>query len=247
MHETFDLLGNDFEKQQDSIKIILEGGGSRTGLLGIKDKEIDLGLSSFAFDLDSVLGEGHQVEEQVVAYDGIVLINHDSNPITKLTNEQVSGIYSGSLNDWSQLGGPSGLILPIVRNENSGTQRFFTQYFNIDRLSPQAVVAQENTEIVQRVLSNQNGIGFIGLSYFAVGVNNILIPSSSSDSSFVGPSKTSLTGGYYPLKRPLRVYYQRDRSPSVDAFLNYLNSSRAQYLIEQEGLIPNPRLSATSR
>ena len=240
MYETFDLLRSDFEKQQDTIKVTLEGGGSRTGLMAIKDDAVDIGLSSFEFDVDNELGSGHNVVDRVVAFDGIVLVNHDNNPVQQLSNDQVNGIFGGTITDWQELGGPSGAILPIVRNQNSGTQRFFFDYFNIDQPAASAVVADENNEIVQRVLNNQNGIGFIGLSYFAVGVNNVLIPSLDTlRADFIGPSKTSLINGYYPLKRPLRIYHKLNPDAVVSAFLSYLNSDNAVRIMEGEGLIPN--------
>lgn len=239
MHETFNALKSDFEKTQDTLVIVLEGGGSRTGMMGVFEDEVKIGLSSFAFNLDSILGEGHGIQEQVVAYDGIVLINNEDNPVQHLTNEQVSGIFSGTITNWRELGGNSGRIIPIIRNRNSGTQQFFTDFFNIESTVNSAVIADENVEIVNTVTENLAGIGFIGFAYFTQRVHNILLPGPiAGDAPFVAPSFKNLLSGSYPLKRSLRIYYKDASDPVVSAFLSYLKTMRARYVIESNGLVP---------
>lgn len=239
MHETFDALKNDFEKMQDTLTIALEGGGSRTGMMGVFENEVQIGLSSFPFNLDYILGDGHGIQEQVVAYDGIVLISNEDNPVQQLTNEQVADIFSGHITSWRELGGNTDKIVPIIRDQNSGTQQFFTNFFDIESLANSAVVAAENREIVNTVSENLSGIGFIGFTYFTQRVHNILLASPvAGDTPFVAPSVKNLLAGSYPLKRSLRIYYKDNTDPAVSAFLTYLETSRARFVIESIGLVP---------
>ncbi len=240
MHEPFAALKAAFESSQDSIKVILEGGGSRTGLMGIQNEEIDIGLSSYHFDIDSILGNDNNIKEQVVAYDGIVLINNERNPITHLTDEQVTGIFTGKYTDWAQLGGQPGKIQPIIRNKNSGTQKFFAEYFKIDQVPTNALIAEENHEIVQGVLSDQNGIGFVGYAYVTLNVKDLSISSMDNSEEQVFPSKRSILAGAYPLKRGLRIYYQSIPRPEVNVFLEFLASDKGQQTLELHGLINVP-------
>lgn len=241
MHETFEALKRDFESLQDSIAISLNGGGSRTGLMAIKSGQADIGLSSYQFDIDSILGSGHGVTEHVVAYDGIVLVNNKKNPVNELTDEQIAGIYSGRYTDWSQLGGQPGKILPVIRDENSGTQKFFAEHFNVENITPNAVTAEENHEIVSRVFEDEHGIGFIGYAYVTLNVKDISIPAvNDEDTFFVYPSQRSIQDGAYPLKRALMMYYDNVPNEAVRSFLNYLSSSRGQQVLEKNGLISLP-------
>ena len=239
MHEVFSTLASDFQKIQDTLKINIEGGGSRTGLMAIKNSTADIGLSSFPFDLDSVLGENHTVGQRIVAYDGIVVINHLENPIIKLSDTQVSSIFSGLIKDWSEIGGEPGQIMPIIRDSNSGTQRFFAEHFKIFEVAPTAVVAGENHEIVDSVISNKNSIGYIGYAYYTAMVRNLELPSSitSDSATFVAPEPRFISNGSYPLKRSLRIYYNSGYDPRVVAFLKYLDSNRAREIFESYGLI----------
>lgn len=238
MYETFLELKNDFEKRQDSIKITLEGGGSRTGLMAIKNQEAEIGLSSFPFDLENTLGPSHGIQQQVVAFDAIVVVTNTSNPIDSLSDKQLSDIYTGKIYDWAQLGGKSGLIMPVIRDENSGTQQFFTDYFQITQLAPTAEVAIDNAEIVSRVSGSVHGIGFIGFAYFTESVKNLKLPSDSTQLSFEAPTHRNLENGKYPLKRGLIIYYPEQTSPAVAGFLQYLQTQQAESVIESFGLIP---------
>ncbi len=239
MHEAFEMLKAEFERAQDSIKITIEGGGSFTGLSAIKERTADIGLSSYEFDLEAELGAGHDVTEQVVAYDGIVIISNMNNPISRMTNEQVSGIYTGKITDWSQIGGEPGRIVPVMRDENSGTQKFFTDYFHVNKFNPLVLIEKENKAIVSRVQENENGIGFIGFGYFTMGTHSVEISSGDTqDSAFISPTFENLGQGLYPLKRSLLMYYRKGENPAVRAFLKYLGSNEAHLVIKEHGLIP---------
>ncbi len=239
MHGAFSALKKDFEKRQDTVKVFIEGGGSKTGLMAIKEGSADVGLSSYEFDLDSVLGSNHGVNQKIVAYDGIVLISHTDNPVLKLNNQQVAGIFSGRYTDWRQVGGYAGRIVPIVRDSNSGTQAFFTEYFKIEKVNPVAVVADENKVIVTRVQENQNAIGYIGFGYFTDSANSLEIAQKDEvDSQFVSATFKNLGSGMYPLKRSLRMYYRDHENPALQAFMTYLQSQDAQLIIQGQGLMP---------
>ncbi len=235
MHAVFQELKENFEKSNPGIHILLEGGGSRTGLNAIREQSADIGLSSFEFDLEKELGSTSRVKEQLIAYDGVVLITNENNPLDSLTDEQVEKIYEGQINDWSEIGGNPGSILPIVRDENSGTQKFFTEHYAINSLSNSAVTLDENKDIVNKVHSNVNAIGFIGFAYFAHGVHEIKLAADSF--KFRSPTKSNLINNTYPLKRGLRIYYNDQLSDSTKAFLVYLNSEEAKSIIESFGLI----------
>ena len=237
LHQVFNQLKKDFEKLQDTLAIELEGGGSRTGLSAIIDRTADIGLSSYEFKLDSLLGTDHQISQKIIAYDGIVVINNHLNPIRKLSNDQISAIYSGKITDWSEVGWRKGQIIPVLRDSNSGTQLYFSTYFKIAKASPHAIIAKENSEILDSVVSNDNGIGFVGYSYFTSMVNNIWLESESDNDSVIFVPPVSLYSGEYPLKRSLRIYFESEKDDRVVAFLKYLNTESAKAIITQHGLI----------
>lgn len=241
MHDAFDALKADFESVQDSVELQIEGGGSKIGLEAIRNGDAEIGLSSFPFDLDSIFGADHGIYEQIIAYDGIVIVNNRKNPIRELSNEQIAGIFSGEINDWSQVGGNQGKITPIIRDQNSGTQKFFTEHFGVQQVTDKAIIAGENSEIVAKVVGLDSGIGFIGFSYFSESINDVLLESTMAD-TFVPPTFRHMQNGSYPLKRSLQIYYRNENDPALSAFLAYLDTPRAQSVMEMTGLIPARKL-----
>lgn len=251
MHETFSALEADFEKLQDTVRVTIEGGGSRIGLMAIREGQTDIGLSSYPFKLDSMLGIDHGVQELVVAHDGIVLISHQQNPIHQLSNEDVTAIFSGAVRNWESIGGFKGQIVPVIRDENSGTQQFFSDYFQLEKPSDRAIVARENKEIVEKVSTDPASIGFIGFAYFTESVNNLLVEYRGDPNEtrveFVAPSFKNVNSGKYPLTRSLQIYYKEGQNQAVKAFIDYLKTPRAQAVIESYGLIVDQELVAHSQ
>ena len=49
----------------------------------------------------------------------------EKNPIDNLSIEQIQGIYTGDIVNWSEVGGWDCELHPYVRNRNSGSQEKF--------------------------------------------------------------------------------------------------------------------------
>lgn len=237
LFDTFMELKADFERRQDTVSIILEGGGSRTGLFAISNHTADIGLSSYTFDLDGELGQGHGIKEKVVGYDGIVIVSNYDNPIQALSDEQIGAIYRGEITNWQEITSHHGAIRPLVRDGNSGTQKFFSTYFDVQVPANATTVTMNNAEVVSKVRNDVNSIGFIGYAYFAESVKEVLLKSHDTSHVYVAPNQINLLNGQYPLKRSLQMYYYEDANPAVKAFLDYLDTNEAKIIIESFGLV----------
>jgi ABC-type phosphate transport system substrate-binding protein len=73
--------------------------------------ETTAGLQAFPFALDTL----------VMTVSG----NVASNAPTALTTTQLLDIYKGNVTDWNQVGGTSGIIVPMIPQAGSGTRNFF--------------------------------------------------------------------------------------------------------------------------
>ena len=63
--------------------------------------------------------------KNVIAYDGITVVVNPKNPVSKLTLNQLRGIYNGSISNWKQVGGEDKPISAISRDSSSGTYADF--------------------------------------------------------------------------------------------------------------------------
>ena len=66
--------------------------------------------------------KGVELLSRPVAKDALTFIVHADNPVQNLTLEQIRKIYTGEITNWKEVGGNDALIIPYVRNADSGTQ-----------------------------------------------------------------------------------------------------------------------------
>ena len=76
----------------------------------------------FSYDM---LGEGARTQADALRYqasyeNAIAVIVNPDNPVSQLTLRQISDIYSGKINNWSQVGGEDRPIVRLSRETNSG-------------------------------------------------------------------------------------------------------------------------------
>lgn len=78
---------------------------------------------------------GKDVEMTAVAIDALIMLCSTENPVDSLTENQLSGIYSGRIKSWSEVGGKKSDILPYQSASNSAEQELFNRTLNMgDRL-----------------------------------------------------------------------------------------------------------------
>ena len=125
-------------------------------------------LTAGQADLASVswLSEGASAPGQLwyrtVARDSLVLITHPSNPLGGLTLSQLRDIYQGKIFSWADLGGPGLDIVPVSREEGSGTRLSFeTLVMGGRSVAPMAVVMPSNRAVVDYVSTTPGGIGYV--------------------------------------------------------------------------------------
>jgi phosphate transport system substrate-binding protein len=105
-----------FETRHPGVRIDVQTGGSGKGIADARSGVADIGMASRGLKD----GESDLTAHQIAA-DGVCLIVHQSNPITELTDEQVVGIYTGQINNWSELGGPDRPIVVVHKAEGRAT------------------------------------------------------------------------------------------------------------------------------
>src|SRR5215510_12891754 len=59
------------------------------------------------------------------ARDGLAIVVHPSNPVSRIAFDDLRGIYSGKSVSWAALGGADRRIVPVVQRTETGTTQFF--------------------------------------------------------------------------------------------------------------------------
>ena len=230
-------LKNAYVKSNPSVKIDILAQGSSHAFSNLDAGTADIGMSSRKVkqkELDKFEAKGKALVEHVAAWDMIAVIVNDKNPVRKLSLKQIEGIFTGSISNWSEVGGPDAPISVYTRNTSSGTYKSFSGLAMSKKdYGTKCQKLEGNQPIVTEVTKNINGIGYVGFAY-AKGENykTVKVEGVSAKVSKIAD---------YPLAR--KLYYYTVGQPTGEAakFLKWATSSDAANAIVAEiGFIPTP-------
>lgn len=238
------------EKYQDlhpEIRISVTGGGSGTGISSLINNTVDIANASRLIkqvEINNARANGVDPIEYVVARDAIAVIVHPDNPIDQLTLKQISDIYTGKLDNWSQLGGENRPIVRLSRETNSGTHVYFLE--EVIRLgnpedktifSANTLLLPSSEGIIAEVKDNPNAIGYDGLGYVTEEVK-VLSIAVDENFAFIYPSLSTVNDNSYAISRNLFIYSAGSPKPFVQDYLNWIMSPEGQKIVEELGFIP---------
>ncbi len=145
----------------------VQGGQSDIGIEGAASGRFDIGDSS----RNPLPTDPKGLVFTKMAEDGVCIITNDSNPLANLSEEQVQGIFTGGIRDWSEIEGSkaSGPIDLFDRDGASGTQDAFQHIFlgEEKKISPSATTEASNGLEENAVKADKNAIGFVSFAFTA--------------------------------------------------------------------------------
>ncbi len=230
----------DYKKNNKSSNVSVTGGGSGVGISALLAGTTDIAQASrrIKFDERQKLKEaGKTVKEIIVAYDALAVVVHPSNKVTKLTREQLEGIFTGKIKNWKELGGDDLKIVPYSRETSSGTYEFFKESVLKNKNYLSGIMSMPATgAIVQSVSQTKGAIGYIGLAYINSSVKAVSV-SYDGGKKYVEPSVANAKNKSYPIVRPLYYYYEVKSEAKVKPFIDYVLSETGQKIVSQVGFI----------
>ena len=111
---------------QPDVRIEVECGGSDRGIKDIREGNAEIGMVSRASKADEKGLFGFPM-----ARDGVSIIVHKTNPLTALSNEQITGIFSGKIGTWLPLNGKDAPIAVILREPQKPVTEMFEKHFGL--------------------------------------------------------------------------------------------------------------------
>ncbi len=232
------------------VDVVVQGGGSGTGLAALLNENADIAQMSRAMadtEWEEAENLGIEVTEVIVAGDALVIAVHPGNPVDSLTIEELGAIYRGDITDWAEVGGNAGDILLLSRDTSSGTHVFFREaVVREGGLYPEAEFSVESLflpstqAIVDELIQNENAIGYIGVGYYdpeQVGLVGIEIEESDVP---VSPVEDHPEGISYPLARPLYFYVAGDYGGLVEDYVEFVLGDAGQSVVREMDFLPVP-------
>ena len=198
--------------------------------------------------LEAAEHAGMELHMTPIGSEAFVFFVNSKNPVTGLTVEQVRGIYTGAITNWSQVGGRRQSIRPFQRAENSGSQSALQRLMGDlpliepeeeDRIAGMGGIIRE----VASYRNYRNAIGFSFRYYATEMVRNGDIRLLALDG--VEPTKETIRDGTYPISSyfyavtaaPIGKPAPEERNETMAAFLNWILSPQGQTLVEETGYV----------
>lgn len=235
-----------YQAEHSAVRISVTGGGSGTGIAALINKTADIANASRQIkseEEEEAKSNGVIPQEHIIARDAIAVIVNPGNPIGQLTLQQISDIYSGKYNNWSELGGEDRPIVRLSREVNSGTHVYFLE--TVVRMgkdekiffSPDTLLLPSSEGIITEVRQNPNAIGYDGLGYVPEDLKTIAIAPEEGD-AYILPSVETVNDKSYPIARDLYMYTDGEPRGVVKAYLEWILSAEAQQIVTDLGFVP---------
>jgi len=176
-----------------------------------------------------------------IGKEAFVFIVNQGNPLEDITVDQIRGVYSGAITDWSQLGVDGiGPIVAYQRPKNSGSQTALEALMGDTPLmeAPKGVVAVDMGEIVDTVEYRNlpNAIGY-SFRFFCTDMMNSEVKLLAVDG--VAPTEENIRNGSYPITSTIyAIRLKGNDNPNVVALLDWIQSPQGMELVEKSGYTP---------
>jgi phosphate transport system substrate-binding protein len=236
-----------YRKVAPEVSIAVTGGGSGTGIAALVNGTVDIANASRQMTQEEIAAaqaNGITPVEFTVAIDAIAVIVHPDNPVSQLTIDQLSDIFTGRITNWKAVGGRDAPIVLLSRETNSGTHVYFLENVirkgktdNKDIFAPQTLLMPSSVGISSEVRRNPNAIGYDGLGYVTK-EEKVIAVAKSSGSPYVLPSAETATNGSYPLSRYLYMYTAGQPTGPIAQYLEWIRGQDGQAIVTQLGFVP---------
>jgi phosphate transport system substrate-binding protein len=241
-------LAEEFMKKNPGVNIAVTGGGSGTGIAALLNKTTHIANSSRDMEpkeVEAAKKAGVEPFRVVFATDGISVITHPDNPVSKLNLEQLGKIFKGDTKNWKDVGGPDMAISLYGRQSNSGTYVFFREFVVKGDYSAQKKMMNGNAQIVEGVQRDKAGIGYVAVGYVVSekgevkpGVKIVNISVDAKSEAYSPAIMDNVMSGKYPISRPLNQYLAGKPTGKVLDFIKYEISPEGQEIVRKQGFFP---------
>ncbi len=235
------LLGESEEDVADLIDFSRTTESYRQLMQGNADLLIAAEPNAAVFD--EMEEAGFEVQMEPLATDALVFMVNEDNPVDSLTTEQLRGIYSGEITNWSEVGGADLDIVPFQRNAESGSQVLMEKLV-MDGTEmtepPEGYMIASMGGLMDAVKEYDNSSNAIGYSVYyyahdmqmAGGLKLLKIDG-------VAPEAATIRSGEYPFLNPYYVAMDaaEPEGSMTRVLYDWLLGSDGQKLVDMKGYV----------
>jgi phosphate transport system substrate-binding protein len=155
------------------------------------------------------------LQPHVITNDLIKVIAHPSNPITKLSKEQLKGLNTGKLTSWKEVGGNDAFAIVVTSHSGSATRKVFQKLImDNEPYVKDAIQVETTRKEIEEVGSIPDAVG-------AVSAGFLNLPELKGKAKVVESPEIS---------RPLMLVTKGDPSPEVKKILEFFRGEGKKYI-----------------
>lgn len=236
-----------FMQENANNFVAVTGGGSGTGFSSLISGTCDIAMASRNIkekEITLAKQRGINPFEIKVALDGLAVVVNPKNAVSKLTIEQLEGIFTGKISNWKEVGGEDKKIVILSREVNSGTHVYFKEHVlrrqdpnSKEEFAPSALLLSSSQAIADEVSGNPSAIGYYGMGYISSKQKAVLV-AKDEKSEYVAPTIENVLNGKYPISRPLFLYANGEPKNLVKKFVDFMLSKEGQEIVLKTDFVP---------
>jgi phosphate transport system substrate-binding protein len=251
-----EAVAEEFRKIEPDIRVTVGISGTGGGFKKFLRGETDISNASRPIsesELEISRANGIEFIEIPVSYDGMAIVVSPKNDfIDFITVDELKKMWSpesqDKINTWKQVrdSWPDVPLNLYGAGTSSGTYDFFTEAINGKAKASRGdyTASEDDNVLVQGVSSDQYGLGYFGLAYYAENKAKLKLVPVKTDPAAEAIYPTKLTvesGQYQPLSRPEFIYVnvKSASNPYVQKFVKFYLDNAAK-LAEEVGYVALP-------
>ena len=214
--------GKDALKKATGIDLELVGNGTGNGLEDLVNGKCDASMASeeLADAVDSMKKATGKdapagLKANVITSDVIKVIVNPSNPVTKLSKEQLKGLHTGTVENWKAVGGGDSPVIVVTSHLGSATRKVFQKVImDNEKYVDGAIEVKTTREEIDNVGQLPEAIGAVSMGF-------INLPGNKEKVKIVETQEVS---------RPLMLITNGEPSPKVKKVLDFFAGEGKKYI-----------------
>jgi len=162
--------------------------------------------------------------------DPLAVVTHKSNPVSNITSSDLRGIFSGTITNWKDLGGPDQEIVVVVPGRDTGAYKNFLQVVMDRDEITYDLMTYKSTMVIETVQRFPWAVSFIA--------QGAVLPSREAKKLQIdgwSPGQEE-----YPYYQLYSFVTRGEPSGGVKAFIDFAFSEQGRKIAEKRGMRPLP-------
>ena len=231
-----------FMDQNPDAVVSGSGNGSGAGLTAVAAGTVTIGNSDVFAEEKLEAADAEKLVDHEVAVVGMGPVVSKNVTVDDLTLEQLKGIFSGTITNWSEVGGEDAKIVVLNRKSGSGTRATFESvvFAGEENTFKGDAELDKSGDVQTQLAATDNAISYLDFSHFDDTKFNAIKVGG------VEPKSDNVLDNSFPIWATEHMYCAKDADDATKAFLEFMLSEDVQgSLVEEQGFIPVSEMKVT--